>query len=349
MLLCTSSPRRALPRPPTTVTAPDGSIVATPLSPRPRDNSSSNKARMPSPCSVERKLSASSSSYSMAPSVSVAGGSPSRCPTSRSAREQQYPQTLGNTIAELRRMNSMVSSYSAASVASTAVGGGVDMADSPTLPSLFSGGVAAAAAAAMSQAQGRPMPRPSAIGSRHYLNIGNSPPKHRPHHHRKSASADGRSAATAAARPSSDRDRLLLQHQQRRDSLGKEQQHGKENQGLEVLKAPRVDGGPPPVPGLKNPRRSANREMRVPLPGSCTVPLSPATVSASAAPAAPAAPAGIRQKLVPGPVKNLAVAFEKRIADGRQGRVDGLGRRERDGSPATLSSDGESRKRCPRM
>lgn len=318
MLLSTSAPRRALPRPPTTVTAPDGSVVATPLSPRPRDG----KAGGPGP--AERKVSASSSAYSMAPSVSVSG-SPSRRPTSRFAARDRAPHnstlTLGNTIAELRRMNSMVSSYSAASVASTAVGG-VDLADSPTLPSLFGGGAPGP----------RAMPRPAAIGSRHYLNIGNSPSKHRPHHHRKSAPA----ASPAAPRPAGDRDH-------RRESGGaREQQRGKENQALEVLRDACADAGPPPVPGLKNPRRSAHRSRL--LTGSRTAPLAPASASV------PAPAVGIKQKLAAGPVKNLAFAFEKRIADGLQGRgVDGLGRRDRDGSPATISSDGESRKRCLRM
>lgn len=335
MLLSKSAPRRALPRPPTTVTTPDGSVVATALSPRPRD---STRAPRTTPRGAQ------SSPRPAEPRVS-ASGSPSR----RSARDQ--PQTLGNTIAELRRMNSMVSSYSAASVTSTAAGRGVDVSDSPSLPSLFSGGVAGPS----SLLQPRPMPRPGAIGSRHYLNIGDSPPKHRPQQHRKAASTEARSGA--ASRPANDRDRLLQQHQQRRDSgasVGKEQQSGKENQGLDAAKAPRTDWGPPPVPGLKNPRRSVNREMLVPLPGSHTAPLSPAAFSMSeaASPAGdattPAFPA-LKPRALGGPVKNLASVFEKRIADGRQGRPDVVGRRDRQASDSTVSSDGESLKRCLRM
>ncbi|RDA90225.1 hypothetical protein CP533_1082 [Ophiocordyceps camponoti-saundersi (nom. inval.)] len=75
---------------------------------------------------------------------------------------------LSSTIAELRRMNSIASVASSAATNTTTVGGAADtLADSPTLPSVFSTPAAPA----------RPIiPRPGAIGSRHYLNIGRRRP-----------------------------------------------------------------------------------------------------------------------------------------------------------------------------
>ncbi|PHH82578.1 hypothetical protein CDD83_3222 [Cordyceps sp. RAO-2017] len=259
MLLSTSAPRRALPYPPATVTAPDGSVLPTALSPRPRD-------RRYAVC-AERRLSPSSSAYSTSEAPTpVPLESPPRRPASRPFREQQPPaQALGSTIAELRRMNSMISSYSAASIASTAVG--TELADSPTLPSLFSG--------SLSQVQPRPVPRPGAISSRHYLNIGRgsgSAPKHRPlGYHRKSASADCR-----LARPNSD---------------GKER--GKENQGLEP-RGPRPEASA----GLKDARRSGNRSREP-----------------SAPPASASGPVGSSRKPRLVPVRDLNVDERRVVDD----------------------------------
>ncbi|RDA88264.1 hypothetical protein CP532_0297, partial [Ophiocordyceps camponoti-leonardi (nom. inval.)] len=82
------------------------------------------------------------------------------------------PPAISSTIAELRRMNSIASvASSSAATNTTAVGGGggaaETLADSPTLPSLFSASVAPP----------RPIiPRPGAIGSKHYLNMGRRRP-----------------------------------------------------------------------------------------------------------------------------------------------------------------------------
>ncbi|KAF4586012.1 hypothetical protein GQ602_005317 [Ophiocordyceps camponoti-floridani] len=87
---------------------------------------------------------------------------------------------LGNTIAQLRRMNSVVSDVSSTTTAAT---NGVNdrIADSPTLPSHFSG--------QPSVAPPRPMmPRPGANGKRHYFNIGGG---RRPETRRRGNDADG--------------------------------------------------------------------------------------------------------------------------------------------------------------
>lgn len=209
------------------------------------------------------------------------------------------PLALNNTIAELRRMNSMVSSYSTASVASTAVGR--DGADSPTLPGPWSGGGG------------------GAIGSRHYLNIGTGPTR-RPRHHSK---------------PAADRDRLLPISPQARDG-GDGTERGKENRAVAVAKAPRRPDAAPPVPGLKDPRRRSAARPREP----CTAP-APAPAPAAGPPAAPAGPPWPRLTGAP-PVKHLAVAYERRIADGHA-------RLDRDASPASLSPDADPRTRCLRM
>jgi hypothetical protein len=146
MLLANGTARRALPQPPPAVAGPDGSVVSTPLTPRPSVKSKSG--------SLRRKPSEASSYYSNAPT---------RRGTNRSNKEAP---SLGMTISELRRKNSVVSSYSVASVASTVV----DDGDSPTLPDIFNGKVIPP----------RQVPKPGAMGARHYLNIGKtSHPKHK--------------------------------------------------------------------------------------------------------------------------------------------------------------------------
>lgn len=162
MLLSDSTPRRALPFPPAALAGPDGSVVPTPLAPPPKDG------RWLSPSGPPPPTTADSDSASAASSLAVGGvepgavsyGSPVRRPTGRSVRDHAHSNTLSSTIAELRRMNSMVSSYSVASTTTSTVAGPMD---SPTLPDIFR------APDAPSRAKSRSL---KPIGSCHYLSVG---------------------------------------------------------------------------------------------------------------------------------------------------------------------------------
>ncbi|KAL7937238.1 hypothetical protein V8C35DRAFT_332358 [Trichoderma chlorosporum] len=145
LLMATAPPRRALPLPPPTMTEPDGSIV-TILSPPPRGG-------------LTRQASTASSVYTFENFLADQGGTLSTSPSRRSI---QGPR-LSTAIAELRRMNSVLSTYSVASLASTIPADG----DSPTLPGSISnsGGLTKSRSIRFSTAN---------IGSKHYLNVGNT-------------------------------------------------------------------------------------------------------------------------------------------------------------------------------
>lgn len=150
MLLSNSAPRRALPIPPLHVSHVDENVLPTPLSPRPRRDFSQQL----------RQISHSSSVYddesSFHDPAAVSTGSPAK---KRSLREPTNSSvTVGSAIAELRRMNSMVSSYSVASIASTRGGDN----DSPTLPALRGGGFS----------PNRSHSKIGKIGRKNYLNVG---------------------------------------------------------------------------------------------------------------------------------------------------------------------------------
>ncbi|KAK7432440.1 hypothetical protein QQZ08_001005 [Neonectria magnoliae] len=170
LLLSSSAPRRALPEPPRHFNHIDESIMPTPLSPRPRRDFSQQL----------RKLSTASNVSSLYEEESVVDdpaavstGSPSRRSTLRSLRSPPPgppprvdstvgagSMSVGNSVAELRRMNSMVSSYSVASVASSLYSKG----DSPTLPELRN-------------SPPRSSSRTNNMGRQKYLSLGISPPK----------------------------------------------------------------------------------------------------------------------------------------------------------------------------
>ncbi|KAL7915039.1 hypothetical protein GGI35DRAFT_474738 [Trichoderma velutinum] len=148
LLMATAPPRRALPLPPPSMTGPDGSIV-TILSPAPRGG-------------LKRQGSTASSTYTLESFIADhQGGALSTSPSRRSI----HGPRLSSTIAELRRMNSVLSTYSVASLASTVAGEG----DSPTLPASLStsgsGALAKSRSIRFSTAN---------IGSKHYLNVGNT-------------------------------------------------------------------------------------------------------------------------------------------------------------------------------
>ncbi|KAH0497977.1 hypothetical protein TgHK011_005258 [Trichoderma gracile] len=150
LLMATAPPQRALPLPPPSMTGTDGAIVAV-LSPTPGNR-------------LARRGSNASSVYTfdtfLAEQSTALAPSPSR-------RSIIHPiiegPRLSSTIAELRRMNSVLSTYSVASIASTVAEG-----DSPTLPASMSGS-GCGLAKSRSVLFG-----PASIGSRHYLNVGNT-------------------------------------------------------------------------------------------------------------------------------------------------------------------------------
>ncbi|KPM36793.1 hypothetical protein AK830_g9775 [Neonectria ditissima] len=148
LLLSSSAPRRALPEPPRHFSHIDESIMPTPLSPRPRRDFSEQLRKLSSVSNVSSLYDEESMIDSPA---AVSTGSPSRRSTLRSLRSPPPPgppgplpradsavgagsMSVGNSVAELRRMNSMISSYSVASVASSLY----SKCDSPTLPDLRS-------------------------------------------------------------------------------------------------------------------------------------------------------------------------------------------------------------------
>ncbi|ETS03014.1 hypothetical protein M419DRAFT_34700 [Trichoderma reesei RUT C-30] len=150
LLMATAPPQRALPLPPPSITGTDGALVAV-LSPTPGSR-------------LARRGSNASSVYTfdtfLAEQSTALAPSPSR-------RSIIHPiidgPRLSSTIAELRRMNSVLSTYSVASIASTVAEG-----DSPTLPASLSGS-GSGLAKSRSVLFG-----PASIGSRHYLNVGNT-------------------------------------------------------------------------------------------------------------------------------------------------------------------------------
>ncbi|EHK41871.1 hypothetical protein TRIATDRAFT_322024 [Trichoderma atroviride IMI 206040] len=155
LLMGTAPTHRSLPLPPSpSMMVSDGSIV-TILSPPPRGDGGGG---------LVRQASTSSSIYTLESFITAEPGtaltpSPPRRSPIRSLVEGQR---LSNTVAELRRMNSMISTYSVASLASTVAGEG----DSPTLPaSLSSSGAGLTASRSIRIGT-------ASIGSRHYLNIG---------------------------------------------------------------------------------------------------------------------------------------------------------------------------------
>ncbi|PON26884.1 hypothetical protein TGAM01_v204385 [Trichoderma gamsii] len=157
LMMGTAPAHRSLPLPPSPrMMASDGSII-TILSPPPRGDGGGG---------LVRQGSTSSSIYTLESFIGAEPGTAlSSSPSRRSAiRSFVEGQRLSNTVAELRRMNSMISTYSVASLASTVAGEG----DSPTLPASLSGsgtGLTASRSIRFGTAS---------IGSRHYLNIGNN-------------------------------------------------------------------------------------------------------------------------------------------------------------------------------
>ncbi|KAM0452228.1 hypothetical protein ACHAPV_008746 [Trichoderma viride] len=151
LLMGTTPTHRSLPLSPSPgMMASDGSII-TILSPPPRGDGGGG---------LVRQASTSSSIYTLESFITAEPGTAlSPSPPRRSAlRSLVEGQRVSNTVAELRRMNSMISTYSVASLNPTVAEG-----DSPTLPTSLSGSLTASRSIRFGTAS---------IGSRNYLNIG---------------------------------------------------------------------------------------------------------------------------------------------------------------------------------
>ena len=157
LLLSSGAPsEQNQPEPPLHVSHIDEDALHTPLSPIPQ-RILSQQVRQ-----ISDTTNSSSNYEAETPTDNpgaVSTGSPSKRSTIRSLLREPPPHgSVGSAIVELRRMNSMLSSYSVASITSTVQ----DDADSPTLAALRGGGFVTA----------------STRSSRHnYLNLGTSPPK----------------------------------------------------------------------------------------------------------------------------------------------------------------------------
>ncbi|KAH7224928.1 hypothetical protein BKA60DRAFT_512025 [Fusarium oxysporum] len=163
-LLMGTAPKRALPEPPKHIAQVDQIVMPKPVSPMPRREFSQHLRQMSSTANTI---------YHDEPPVdspsAISTGSPLRRSISRSKKDMPNlaPPTvpsmgsLGNSIMELRRMNSMVSSYSGNSLGSS-----VNEPDSPTLPMLN-------LTSSFSRRTINPVtPRASMSGRQNYLNLG---------------------------------------------------------------------------------------------------------------------------------------------------------------------------------
>ncbi|KAG6118530.1 hypothetical protein E4U13_000137 [Claviceps humidiphila] len=166
-----ASNKRALPAPPrTAMTSLNGPIVPPAALSFPRGPLRNG------PAPLHRKTPDASSYYSSPGIATSANGSPTfRGAANRSAGKDA--PALNMTIAQLRRMNSITSSFSNTSIASTVVAD--TESESPTLPAVFESSSSSSSSSSSTLARqsqntttrhgGGP------IGSKHYLNIAGAP------------------------------------------------------------------------------------------------------------------------------------------------------------------------------
>jgi hypothetical protein len=215
-MLQNASPKRPLPNP-RTIINPDGSILRTPLSPPPK--------------SPARKTSNSSSAYGDETDWNGNGVDLVRAATIRSFKGL----SVGNSVAELRRMNSVMSTYSNVSLNSTNVGD----RDSPPLPDLANGRFPSLKATR----------NPVQMGRKHYLNLTKSPAKSHTKSHTKS-----HSTGQPYIQPKNPRRSMYSVHKTAADQQPKaEIDQGKENAGVPVRRTSRSDS-----PGLRDAGRGTN-------------------------------------------------------------------------------------------
>ncbi|KAL4722847.1 hypothetical protein ACLX1H_010085 [Fusarium chlamydosporum] len=174
-LLLGTTPKRALPEPPRHIAQVDHIVMPKPMSPMPRQEFSQHLRQM---SSTANKIYRDELPVDDPSAIST--GSPLRRSTSRSKKDMptlpppptvgsvgSLGNSLGNSIMELRRMNSIVSSYSANSLGSS-----TNEPDSPTLPMLN------LTSSFTRRGTGPATPRTS-TGRQNYLNLG-SPNKSTP-------------------------------------------------------------------------------------------------------------------------------------------------------------------------
>ncbi|EGU87985.1 hypothetical protein FOPG_06651 [Fusarium oxysporum f. sp. conglutinans race 2 54008] len=225
-LLMGTAPKRALPEPPKHIAQVDQIVMPKPVSPMPRREFSQHLRQMSSTANTI---------YHDEPPVdspsAISTGSPLRRSISRSKKDMPNlaPPTvpsmgsLGNSIMELRRMNSMVSSYSGNSLGSS-----VNEPDSPTLPMLN-------LTSSFSRRTINPVtPRASMSGRQNYLNLG-SPNKN----------SSGSVVPPMPTRP-------LPQSRSNRSNLGVEIREDDIDEGKENQEPSSTSSG------LRETRRSAN-------------------------------------------------------------------------------------------
>ncbi|CAH0005486.1 unnamed protein product [Clonostachys byssicola] len=153
MLVASTQPKRDLPVPPSCASArPNTCIIQPGLSSRP---TSKHMTILPPP--ISRSGSVSSSVYDVEPSHE---DQHTELPRGLGSTLSIRGQTVGSTIAELRRTNSVVSSYSVASLASTFLSDAA--ADSAALPAIRGGGFSPL----------RTNSKSAAAGNRNYLSLG---------------------------------------------------------------------------------------------------------------------------------------------------------------------------------
>ncbi|QGI80200.1 uncharacterized protein FFB20_08242 [Fusarium fujikuroi] len=225
-LLMGTAPKRALPEPPKHIAQVDQIVMPKPVSPMPRREFSQHLRQMSSTANTI---------YHDEPPVgspsAISTGSPLRRSISRSKKDMASlaPPTvpsmgsLGNSIMELRRMNSMVSSYSGNSLGSS-----LNEPDSPTLPMLN-------LTSSFSRRTINPVtPRASMSGRQNYLNLG-SPNKN----------SSGSVVPPMPTRP-------LPQSRSNRSNLGVEIREDDIDEGKENQEPSSTSSG------LRETRRSAN-------------------------------------------------------------------------------------------
>ncbi|KAM0240416.1 hypothetical protein ACHAPO_002314 [Fusarium lateritium] len=164
-LLMGTGPKRSLPEPPRHIAQVDHIMMPKPVSPMPRQEFSQHLRQMSSTANTIYR-----DELPLDDPSAISTGSPLRRSTSRSKKDMptlppppnvSSMGSLGNSIMELRRMNSMVSSYSGQSLGSS-----TNEPDSPTLPVLN-------LTSSFSRRHTSPAtPRGSTSGRQNYLNLG---------------------------------------------------------------------------------------------------------------------------------------------------------------------------------
>ncbi|KAJ4165659.1 hypothetical protein LMH87_007283 [Akanthomyces muscarius] len=336
MIIAAQSPKksknaRALPTPPglPTVVAPDGSIIPTALSPPPK--SLARTLSLQRGTSLVRKASVTSSAYSNTNNNNNNNNDNTLTASRSGGGVGVNGLSVSNTVAELRRMNSLVSNTSNNSLTSAAASAATE---TPVLlPNLSDG--------RLPQLQSvRNAPR---MGTKQYLNVGSSSasgkkssigkpggprPKKGGGHvraHTTTTVAVAVTSSTTPERPAKDPRRSLgnvgslVERYQKREvvvtAAEKELDNGKENAGLGISRAPST-------------RQAAALQESSRRRGG-----TPTRESSPSAPSPSRAGTGKKKNvLLKNPVvAELAAAEQRRHSKDKRGSVDSLGLYDQDG------------------